>query len=175
MTTWVGFLRGINVGGRRMAMADIVAALRDAGFDDVRTVLASGNVLLESPDDAATVRARIEAALTERFGYEARTQLRSVDEVARIAAEYPFERVDTHHAYVLVVDDPATREALLATPYDPAVEQIVPRDGVLYWSTPVGGTLDTPLGKAQGAPRYADTLTARNLNTVEKVLRAAGA
>ena len=57
MTTYIALLKGINVGGnRRLPMADLKAALTEAGFDDVRTVLASGNVVLEAPTtDPATL------------------------------------------------------------------------------------------------------------------------
>ena len=71
MTRYAAFLRGVNVGGVNLKMADVAAALTDAGFSEVRTVLASGNVLLESPADAAAVRTKAEAALRERFGYPA--------------------------------------------------------------------------------------------------------
>ncbi len=70
MTRLVALLRGINVGGIRIRMADLKKVFVGLGFENVRTVLASGNVLFDSEDDPATAKARIEAALTERFGYE---------------------------------------------------------------------------------------------------------
>ena len=71
MTRFAAFLRGVNVGGVNLKMADVASALNDAGFSEVRTVLASGNVLLESGSGVAAVRKKVEAALRERFGYEA--------------------------------------------------------------------------------------------------------
>lgn len=71
MTEYAAFLRGVNVGGVNLKMADVKKALTDAGFTAVRTVLASGNVLLQSKAGAAAVRAKAEAALRERFGYDA--------------------------------------------------------------------------------------------------------
>ena len=51
MTTYIALLKGINVGGnRRLPMADLKAALTEAGFEDVRTILASGNVVLDAPE-----------------------------------------------------------------------------------------------------------------------------
>ncbi|MGH3552677.1 MAG: DUF1697 domain-containing protein, partial [Mycobacterium sp.] len=52
MTRYAAFLRGVNVGGVNLKMADVAAALSDAGFAGVRTILASGNVLLDSPATA---------------------------------------------------------------------------------------------------------------------------
>jgi uncharacterized protein (DUF1697 family) len=50
-TTWVALLRGVNVGGNTIKSADLVAAIRDAGFSRVKAVLASGNVLVEDDED----------------------------------------------------------------------------------------------------------------------------
>ena len=54
MTKYAAFLRGVNVGGVNLKMAEVAAALTDAGFNNVRTILASGNVLLESSAKVTT-------------------------------------------------------------------------------------------------------------------------
>ncbi|HUL98158.1 MAG TPA: DUF1697 domain-containing protein, partial [Mycobacterium sp.] len=56
MTKYAAFLRGVNVGGVNLKMAEVAKALTAAGFTDVRTILASGNVLLESRSKVAAVR-----------------------------------------------------------------------------------------------------------------------
>lgn len=53
MAKFAAFLRGVNVGGVNLKMAEVATALTDAGFCNVRTILASGNVLLESTCGAA--------------------------------------------------------------------------------------------------------------------------
>ena len=70
MTLFAAFLRGVNVGGVNLKMAEVATALSDAGFTNVRTILATGNVLLESKSGVAAVRKKAEAALRERFGYD---------------------------------------------------------------------------------------------------------
>ncbi|MCK5755877.1 MAG: DUF1697 domain-containing protein, partial [Mycobacterium sp.] len=60
MTRYAAFLRGVNVGGVTLKMAALTQALEAAGFTGVRTILASGNVLLDSEADAAAVRDRAE-------------------------------------------------------------------------------------------------------------------
>ena len=55
MTRYAAFLRGVNVGGVTLKMADVAAAFTAAGFTDVKTVLASGNVLLTSVSSTAAV------------------------------------------------------------------------------------------------------------------------
>jgi len=50
MSTYVAFLRGINVGGhRRIKMAELRQAFESSGFQKVKTLLATGNVVFESP------------------------------------------------------------------------------------------------------------------------------
>ena len=48
MTRFAAFLRGVNIGGVNLKMAEVATALSDVGFTNVRTILATGNVLLES-------------------------------------------------------------------------------------------------------------------------------
>lgn len=71
MTRYAAFLRGVNVGGVTLKMADVAAVFTAAGFTDVKTILASGNVLLNSSSSADAVRVNAEAALRASFGYAA--------------------------------------------------------------------------------------------------------
>ncbi len=67
MATHVAFLRAVNVGGLKVAMADLREVAGALGWDDVATHLNSGNLLLTSRDDSATVGALLEAALAGRY------------------------------------------------------------------------------------------------------------
>ncbi len=88
---FVAFLRGMNVGGRRITNDDLCDSLRVAGFQDVWAFFASGNVVLESPSASAAKTTRlIEAGLEGALGYAVPTFLRTVKEVTRIAATSPF-------------------------------------------------------------------------------------
>ncbi|ORW88707.1 DUF1697 domain-containing protein [Mycolicibacter terrae] len=173
MTRYAAFLRGVNVGGVNLKMADVAAALTDAGLSEIRTVLASGNILLESRKDAAAVRTIAEAALQERFDYPARVLVYPVDVVRTLVADYPFEpELPGSHSYVTFVADPAVL-AELATLVSSAGtgEKIAPGDGVIYWQIPKGNTLDSTVGKTMGNKRYAASTTTRNLRTLSKMLR----
>lgn len=170
MTRYVGLLRGVNVGGITMKMADLADVVRGLGYDDVRTVLASGNVLFATTDAASVAKERLETALRARFGYEAWVHVLEQDRLRELAAAYPFERTADRHAYLVFVLDPALLDQLAAVEVDPAIEQTRAGDGVLYWSTPKGSTLDSAFGKAQGSGRHKPALTTRNLNTVEKLI-----
>jgi uncharacterized protein (DUF1697 family) len=170
VTRFVGLLRGVNVGGVNMKMADLAEVVRGLGYDDVVTVLASGNVLFTTADAAATAKERLEAALRERFGYEAWVHVLTQDAVRKIAEAYPFERSGDLHAYVVFAMDATTRKELLGIEFEAELERVRSGDGVLYWTVPKGLTLDSAFGKAQGSGKHKQWLTTRNLNTLEKLL-----
>jgi len=173
MTKFAAFLRGVNVGGVNLKMADVAQVLTDAGFSNVRTILASGNVLLESSSSVAAVRKKAEATLRQRFGYDAWVLAYDIDNVRAIDEAYPFEReVDGYQSYITFVADEAVLGELtaLADSAGPD-EKISGGDGVGYWQVPKGSTLDSTIGKTMGKPRYKSSTTTRNLRTLAKVLR----
>ncbi|PQM53857.1 DUF1697 domain-containing protein [Mycolicibacter virginiensis] len=171
MTRYALFLRGVNVGGVNLKMAEVAATLTAAGFSEVRTLLASGNVLLDSPATAAKVRTAAEAALRERFGYEAWVLVYDVETVRDIVAAYPFEpEVPDVHSYVTFVADDAALTELSGLAAD-AEEKITLGDRVIYWQIPKGDTLTSTVGKTMGNKRYKSTTTTRNLRTLNKMLR----
>ena len=68
MNTYVILLRGINVGGKNIVpMVGLKSCLEELGLVNVSTYIASGNVILESDEPAAEIRAQIEAALIKSF------------------------------------------------------------------------------------------------------------
>lgn len=171
MTRYAAFLRGVNVGGVNLKMAAVAAALTEAGFTDVKTVLASGNVLLDSRAGTETVRKKAEAALRDRFGYEAWVLAYDLDTVAGISADYPFERdVDGHHSYITFVSDDDVLRELGDLKGGPG-ERIQPGVGVIYWQVARETTRDSAMGKTMGKKRYKSSTTTRNIRTIDKVLR----
>jgi len=173
MTKYAAFLRGVNVGGVNLKMAEVATALTDAGFDNVHTILASGNVLLESSASVDTVRKKAATALRERFGYDAWVLAYDIDTVRAIVGAYPFQReVDGYQSYVTFVADAAVLDELAALGESAGPDEKISRGaGVIYWQVPKGSTLDSTIGKTMGKPRYKSTTTTRNLRTLDKVLR----
>jgi uncharacterized protein (DUF1697 family) len=169
MTRYVALLRGVNVGGVNMKMADLADVVRGLGYENVKTVLASGNVLFDAQDAAAASKDKLEAALRERFGYEAWVHVLTADAMQKIVDAYPYTRAADRHAYVVFILKPEVTDELLAVSLDPKVEQASAGDGVVYWTVPKGDTLESAMGKAQAAARHKPWLTTRNLNTVEKL------
>lgn len=172
VTRFVAFLRGVNVGGVNLKMAEVATALTDAGFADVTTVLASGNVLLSSDADVETVRKKAETALRDAFGYDAWVLAYEIDVVRAVSQAFPFDReVDGHHSYVTFVTGADVLDELVDLAADATADEKIERgDGVVYWQVPKTGTLDTTIGKTMGKKRYKSSTTTRNLRTIEKVL-----
>ncbi|OBG35748.1 pyridoxamine 5-phosphate oxidase [Mycobacterium alsense] len=175
MTGYAAFLRGVNVGGVNLKMAEVAAALTGAGFANVRTILASGNVLLESSAGVAGVRRKAEGALRERFGYDAWVLVYDLETVRAVVDAYPFEReVEGYQSYVTFVTDPDVLDELAGLKGSGADEKIRRGPdplGVVYWQVRKGATLDSTIGKTMGKPRYKSSTTTRNLRTLDKVLR----
>jgi uncharacterized protein (DUF1697 family) len=171
MAKYAAFLRGVNVGGVNLKMAEVATALTDAGFTNVRTILASGNVLLESSSGVTAVRKTAEAALREAFGYDAWVLAYTIATVGAISEAYPFEReVDGHQSYVTFVTDAKVLGELAALEGGDD-EKISRGKGVIYWQVPKGSTLDSAIGKTMGKQRYKSSTTTRNLRTLDKLLR----
>ncbi len=173
MARYAAFLRGVNVGGVNLKMAAVAQALEAAGFGNVKTILASGNVLLESRSGVAAVRRKAEQALRDEFGYDAWVLAYDMDAIAAISAAYPFDReVEGHHSYVTFVSDEDVLRELAEFADQPGPgEKIEPGTGVIYWQVPRAATLDSTMGKTMGKKRYKSSTTTRNLRTIDKVLR----
>src|ERR1700755_225602 len=92
MERYVAFLRGMNLGKRRIKNEELRAEFEELGFEDVATFRASGNVVFAAGRKSeAALTKEIEHGLGEALGYEVPVYLRSCKEVAKIAAEEPFE------------------------------------------------------------------------------------
>lgn len=161
MAKFAAFLRGVNVGGVNLKMAEVATALTDAGFCNVRTILASGNVLLESTCGAAEVREKTEATLRERFGYDAWALIYDVDTVRTIVAAYPFEcELEGYQSYVTFVADAAILDELSASPTQPALTRTSVVDPTLLASS-TGRYPRAAPWTAPSARRWARSATSR--------------
>ncbi|AYJ50061.1 DUF1697 domain-containing protein [Rhodococcus sp. P1Y] len=169
----VVLLRGINVGGINIKMVDLRTALSDAGFGDVRTVLATGNVRLTSPKKGSALKSSIEKTLADAFGYEAWVILLTPTELDDIVSSYPFDpEREGWHPYVVFGSnrDHLGELASLSDTLDPDLERVSLSDSVLYWEVVKGNTTDSLVGKTTSKAKYKPTTTTRNLRTLIKML-----
>ena len=177
MENYAVFLRGINVGGITIKMADLKAALKDYPFTKVKTLLASGNVVLQSELGPAEVKSRFEECLRESFGYDAWVVVLTAARVAELveACPYPADDKSTHSYVTLASDDAMLDELFDAGEALGGVEQTRLGPEASSWLAPAGGTLDSPFSKLSAKARYKATTTTRNLRTLIKVRDAAAA
>jgi uncharacterized protein (DUF1697 family) len=177
MTRYAAFLRGVNVGGVNLKMADVAGALTEAGLAEVRTILATGNVTLDSPKAADAVRATAEKALRKQFGYDAWVLVYPIKRVRSIVDGFPFEHeVDGYQSYVTFVSDSDVLDELAALADEAGADEKIAvgpgSAGVIYWQVAKNHTLDSTIGKTMGKKRYKSSTTTRNLRTLVKVLGA---
>ena len=99
---YCAFLRGVNVKGTSMKMAEVIKVFSDAGMKDVSTVLASGNILFSSDKKPSELKIILEKAMSHYFEYEAFLFLKNQDEIAEILNNNPFSKADDLHIYVFV-------------------------------------------------------------------------
>jgi uncharacterized protein (DUF1697 family) len=159
---YVAFLRGINLGKRRVKSPELVGYFEAIGFEDVATFRASGNVVFVDPagDSEAKVQERVEAGLEEALGYDVATFLRSAKEVAAIAASEGKPQV------VLLGRKPSAKAKEAAIALAPEGDLMAIEGRELHWLPSVGlseteldtKALDAALGK--GTTRTAGTIEA---------------
>jgi uncharacterized protein (DUF1697 family) len=166
----IALLRGVNVGGVTVKSAALADVFRSLGFTDVRTVLASGNVLFAGADAPGQAEA-IEKALADAFGYTARVILTDQATVRAVIDVYPFDEVDDRQPYVVFVSQPGNIRPLLelAGNVENDVERVEPGNGVLYWEVRKGMSTDSPFSK-KTARTPGILTTTRNLRTLRKLV-----
>jgi uncharacterized protein (DUF1697 family) len=175
----VAFLRAVNVGGHTIRMADLRASFEALGFEAVETFIASGNVVFDSSEaDDEKLELVIERALEADFGYPIETFVRSMEEVAEVAARDPFDRTDPggdgRSVFVAFLDRRPTTEATqrlvdLATGDDTFA--VVGREA--YWLRH-GGIGTSPFSSGFMEKTLGMPATIRGLPTIEKLLAKYG-
>jgi uncharacterized protein (DUF1697 family) len=171
MNSYAVFLRGVNVGGINIKMADLKEALKARPFSGVKTILASGNVVLASELPLTKVKAEFEACLREAFGYDAWVVVLEAGRVAELVAACPYPADDAAtHTYLTLASNPEVLAELCDAGNALAGAELT-RLGpeALAWLAPAGGTLDSPFSKLSAKPKYKATTTTRNLRTLIRV------
>lgn len=91
MTTYIAFLRGINVGAHnRMKMDDLRVLFESLGYESVQTYIQSGNVVFETDSDEETIRSAVTDAIADTFDYDITVMVRTRTELADAVDDQPF-------------------------------------------------------------------------------------
>lgn len=176
MSRRVILIRAVNVGGAKLPMADLQAMAADLGASDVATYIASGNLLADVPGDPAAFDRALEKAIEDRFGYFREAISRTRDELASALEAHPFEVVEPKYSYISFMLTAPTEEAIAAAADVPTGDdrwQVIGRDLHLRYANGAGRAelKEAQLARALGRI----PTTARNLNTVRKLIELAGA
>jgi uncharacterized protein (DUF1697 family) len=162
-------LRGINLGARnRISMPELREHLTDEGYGDVRTIVASGNVVLESPKKPAQLERDLRATIAKRFDVDTPVIVRTAKQIAAVVEGNPWPDAGGKELHVLFLSErcpaPAKR-ALEALELEPERLAVSGRE-IYAWY--VRGMQKSALGKAleKHLPRAG---TDRNWNTVLKL------
>ena len=173
MTQYVAFPRGINA-GHPMKMAELRAVFESLGYEGVKTVLASGNVLFSTKKTAeATLTRQIEKALSEAFGARIPVVIRTRAELERLARTDPFAKVPggaKTRPYVTFLKKKPPRQEL---PKGKGYEVLAIVDRAVCSVVDLSGASSPDLMRVLDK-EFGAEVTTRSWNTVEKVLRASG-
>lgn len=167
MTVFVALLRAVNVGGTgKLAMSTLTALCEAAGFVEIRTYIASGNVVFHGDAPAAAAKRRLEAGLEAYAGRPVGVLLRSAAEMAEIAAGNPFPRALSSRTVAMFLESPPGGDALAGVT-GRKDEEIRLGKREIYVHYPDG------IGRSRLKIPAAAAGTARNMNTVARLAELA--
>jgi len=169
----VAFLRGMNLGKRRIKNDELRAEFEALGFEDVATFRASGNVIFGGAEKSeSALTKKIERGLGDALGYEVPVFVRSCAEVAAIAAQEPFDAraVEASKGKLQVTmlarkPAAAARRKVLALATDEDLLAIEERE--LFW-LPGGGTIESELD-LKAIEKALGKGTQRTMGTIEQI------
>ncbi len=168
LKTFVALLRAVNVGGTgKLPMNDLKAMCEAAGFAEVRTFIASGNVIFKSGKPEAGIRAALEASLKDYAGKPIGVLVRTAAELAAVLKANPFPKAAPNLTVAIFLNK-APPAAVLSQITGQAGEEVRLGKREIYVHYRDG------IGKSKlKIPAAADG-TARNMNTIAKLTGLAG-
>jgi uncharacterized protein (DUF1697 family) len=177
MTTYIALLRAVNVGGVKVRMANLKPLFVDLGFEDVRTLLNSGNVVFRGKTTGTDLEKLLETEFAKRAGRPTEFFVRTAEEWNSIVDRNPMTdeaRRDPSHLLVVVLKRAPTNrqvDALRGAIVGPEVVEADGKQAYIYYPAGVGQSKLTAklIEKQLGSPG-----TGRNWNTVLKLAAMVG-
>ncbi len=169
MARLIALLRAVNVGGRKLPMAELRDLCAELGWKDVDTYIQSGNVVFTAPGKAGEIETRLEEAISRKFGMDVPVMVRTASQWAGYVAANPFPRAaeDEPNRLLLLLSKEAQNGDAAERLMERAQggEAVEAAGGALWFHFPqgVGTSKLTPaaIDKAAGSPS-----TGRNWRTV---------
>jgi uncharacterized protein (DUF1697 family) len=177
MITYVAFLRGINVGGyKSIKMEQLKMAFESSGFQNVKTFIASGNVIFDSEKtDSNRLAEKIKNKLKSLFGYEIGVILRTIDELQKMMDSNPFKGIKESSNikfYVSFLGEKSKHK--IKVPYESAQKDIIivkVTDGELFsvCFPRSNGRFGNPIALVE--KEFGKKSTTRNWNTINRMIQ----
>jgi len=170
MTAYVALLRAVNVGGTgKLPMTELTAMCEAAGFEKVKTYIASGNVVFTSSKSEAAVKTALEKAMADYAGKPVGVMVRTAKQMAAVRDENPYAEAPGNRVTAIFLDNAPPKDALdHATGADGEQTALGTRE--IYVRYTDHGMADSKL-KIPAAKAG----TARNMNTVAKLAEMSAA
>lgn len=163
-------LGGVNIGGRTVKSDELKKSFIKAGFKGPQTVLATGNVVIESKKSAESLRREIETFLLKEFKFNVRVFVISFDTLKNIVDTYPFTKAGPEYHRYIIFRESDSELSLSDLQLDDKTEAVLPGKGIIYWRVLKGLTLDSVFAKYLAKISRKEFSTTRNVNTLEKIL-----
>jgi uncharacterized protein (DUF1697 family) len=166
-------LRGINLGpNRRVPMAELRALLGEAGYENVRTYVQSGNVVLDSDARAAELEAATTRLISDRFGFEVPVISRTAGELASVVKRNPLGElaVEPKRYQVSFLDKPLADEVIKAIQDATVQPEAVAIAGREIYAWHPAGVARSKLWNRLAGGALGVNATARNWTTVQTLL-----
>lgn len=172
MKTYIVLLKGINVGGhRKVPMAELRVLLSKYGFENIRTYIQSGNVILKSLEKKIhVIEEIIRKAILDHFGFDVSVLVKTRSDLKRIFDSCPFSEEEKKASYFMLLHDIPKDELVKVASdktYDGEEYRII-INSIYYYSAKGFGQAKF---NASFFERKLKTFaTARNYNTMVKLL-----
>ncbi len=177
MPTHVALLRGINVAGKKLAMADLRALMAELGYADVATYIQSGNAVFTSQEtDTIRLADQLEQAIASQLNVSCGVVVITRDELEQVIADNPFPAEDNPkavHAVFRRAELTGAEQAKVAEAAERAKARGCQDEAVIVGRTMFLHTPDG-LGRSELSAQLSRTAasktgTARNWATVHKL------
>ena len=169
-------LRGINLGpNRRIAMADLRQSLADAGFENVKTYVQSGNIALSAQAKPAQLESELAALIEERFGFAVPVAVRSRRQLQAVVDRDPIPgAADTPKLYqvTFLAAKPSAAAVTRLRELAREADRIEVAGREIYTFLP-DGVAGSKVAVAAAGKDLGPSATSRNWTTVNRLLEMA--
>jgi uncharacterized protein (DUF1697 family) len=177
---YVAFLRGINVGGHhKVPMADLRKELEELGFENVTTLLNSGNIILEAiSGNEENLEKKISAHLEKSFGFPIPTIVRKSEMIYELLNNDPFKDIQLTkdiRLYISFLQENVQTKLKLPWTSPDNSYKIIGKTGKNILSVLDISISKTPKAMEDLERYFGKNITTRNWNTIKRMEKSINA